>query len=91
MKNILSIVALTLILSSFTDAQARADADYYLMWPGKWFRVENGKVSKQPKFVVEQGLNRLGVRTMPLADEALVELYYHIFNPGDISGNAPDR
>jgi type IV secretory pathway VirB4 component len=39
--------------------------------------------------VVEQGLNRLGVRTVALDDEALVELYYHIFNPGDIAGEAP--
>lgn len=41
--------------------------------------------------VVEQGLNRLGVRTAALDDEALVELYYHIFNPGDIAGDAPDQ
>lgn len=41
--------------------------------------------------VVEQGLNRLGVRTMTLQDEALVELYYHIFNPGDIAGEAPNQ
>ena len=68
MKNILSIVALTLILSSFTDAQARADADYYLMWPGKWFRVENGKVSKQPKFVVEQGLNARSFEEIWISD-----------------------
>lgn len=41
--------------------------------------------------VVEQGLNRLGVRTVALEDEALVELYYHIFNPGDIAGEAPEQ
>lgn len=41
--------------------------------------------------VVEQGLSRLGVRTVALADEALVELYYHIFNPGDVAGAAPSR
>ena len=41
--------------------------------------------------VVEQGLNRIGVRTVPLSDDELVELYYHIFNPGDIAGNAPTR
>lgn len=39
--------------------------------------------------VVEQGLNRLGVRTAALDDEALVELYYHLFNPGDVAGEAP--
>tara|TARA_B100000508_G_scaffold136427_1_gene129460 strand:- start:7353 stop:7985 length:633 start_codon:yes stop_codon:yes gene_type:complete len=41
--------------------------------------------------VVEQGLNRIGVRTAALDDEALVELYYHIFNPGDIAGEAPEQ
>jgi len=41
--------------------------------------------------VVEQGLNRLGVRTAALDDEALVELYYHIFNPGDIAGEVPEQ
>jgi len=30
------------------------------------------------------------VRTITLADEALVEMYYHIFNPAEISGSAPN-
>lgn len=38
--------------------------------------------------VVEQGLGRLGVRSIPLGTEELTELYYHIFNPEDMS-NAP--
>jgi len=44
---------------------------------------------EQRTSLVEQGLNRIGVRTIALEDEALVELYYHIFNPADISGSAP--
>jgi hypothetical protein len=44
---------------------------------------------EQRASLVEQGLNRIGVRTIALEDEALVELYYHIFNPADISGSAP--
>ena len=39
--------------------------------------------------LVEQGLNRIGVRTILLQNEELVELYYHIFNPGDVEGAAP--
>ena len=39
--------------------------------------------------VVEQGLNRLSVRTVPLQDDDLVELYYHIFNPQDVKHHAP--
>lgn len=41
--------------------------------------------------MVEQGLNRIGVRTAALDDEALVELYYHIFNPSDVAGEAPEQ
>lgn len=35
--------------------------------------------------VVSQGLSRIGVRTVPLGNDELVELFYHIFNPGDQS------
>ncbi len=38
--------------------------------------------------VVEQGLARLGVKTIPLGNDELIELYYHIFNPEELS-NAP--
>lgn len=41
--------------------------------------------------IVEQGLSRIGVRTAPLANEELVELYYHIFNPRDIAHDAPKQ
>lgn len=40
--------------------------------------------------LVQQGLARIGVRTTPLGTEELIELFYHIFNPGDMSG-APQR
>lgn len=39
--------------------------------------------------VVEQGLRRIGVKTIQLSNDELVELYYHIFNPSDITGTAP--
>ncbi|HEX4798946.1 MAG TPA: TraC family protein [Candidatus Paceibacterota bacterium] len=35
--------------------------------------------------IVEQGLMRIGIRTSPLTTEQLIELYYHIFNPEDLS------
>lgn len=44
---------------------------------------------EQRQAVVEQGLNRMGVRTIALQTDELVELFYHIYNPGDITGNAP--
>lgn len=40
--------------------------------------------------VVEQGLRRIGIKTIPLGDEELIELYYHILNPNDLS-SAPKR
>lgn len=39
--------------------------------------------------IVEQGLNRVGVKTIALKSEDLIELYYHIFNPSDIKHSAP--
>ncbi len=39
--------------------------------------------------IVEQGLSRVGVRTIKLKNEDLVELYYHIYNPTDPTGSAP--
>jgi type IV secretory pathway VirB4 component len=50
---------------------------------------ENRLQLEQRASLVEQGLTRIGVRTIPLQSEELVELYYHIFNPGDPEGTAP--
>lgn len=38
--------------------------------------------------VVEQGLARVGVRTVQLGTEEVVELFYKIFNPGEITNAA---
>lgn len=38
---------------------------------------------EQRSSVVEQGLNRLGIRVAQLGTEELVELYYKAFNPGE--------
>jgi len=40
--------------------------------------------------IIEQGLSRIGIRTALLGTEELIELYYHIFNPEDMS-SAPKR
>jgi hypothetical protein len=39
--------------------------------------------------LVEQGLSRVGIRTILLKNEELVELYYQLFNQNDIEGEAP--
>lgn len=51
---------------------------------------ENRMQLEQRVSVVEQGLSRIGIRTAPLGNEELTELYYHIFNPEDMT-NAPKR
>ena len=33
--------------------------------------------------VVENGLARLGVRSIPLGTDEIIELFYHLFNPGE--------
>lgn len=52
--------------------------------------AENRSQLEQRVTVVEQGLARIGVRTAPLGTEEMTELFYHIFNPEDMSG-APQR
>jgi len=39
--------------------------------------------------LITEGLARLGVRTIVLGKDELVELYYHIYNPTDSTGAAP--
>ncbi len=39
--------------------------------------------------VVEQGLNRIGVRTVPLGTSEIVELFYHLFNPAESNRALP--
>ncbi|PIR44612.1 MAG: hypothetical protein COV10_03860 [Candidatus Vogelbacteria bacterium CG10_big_fil_rev_8_21_14_0_10_51_16] len=52
---------------------------------------ENRTQIEQRANVVEQGLSRTGVRTIPLGTEELVELYYKIFNPGELEKPIANR
>ena len=45
---------------------------------------ENRSQLQQRMDVVEQGLVRCGIRVVELGTEELIELFYKIFNPGDI-------
>ncbi len=44
---------------------------------------ENRSQLDQRKSIVAQGLARVGIRTVALGTEELVELFYKLFNPGD--------
>jgi len=39
--------------------------------------------------LVTEGLARVGVRTITLQKDDLVEFYYHLYNPSDSTGSAP--
>ena len=45
---------------------------------------ENRSQLEQRENVVVQGLSRLGIRTLKLGTEELVELFYKLFNPGEV-------
>jgi hypothetical protein len=44
---------------------------------------------EQRIMTVIQGLSRFGVRGQKLGTEEVIELFYKLFNPGDIEGQAP--
>jgi type IV secretory pathway VirB4 component len=39
--------------------------------------------------IVEGGLSRIGVRSIPLGKDEIIELFYHLFNPGEEGRQAP--
>jgi len=49
--------------------------------------LENRQQLTQRALVIEEGLGRIGLRSTPLDTEGLIELFYKIFNPGEL--NAP--
>jgi type IV secretory pathway VirB4 component len=53
-------------------------------------RFEEHRIQLEQRIgVVSEGLARVGIRTITLNKDDLVELYYHLYNPGDASGSAP--
>ncbi len=48
-------------------------------------RFEESKLQLQQRSdVVRQGLSRTGIRTVPVNTEELIELFYKLFNPGEV-------
>jgi hypothetical protein len=57
---------------------------------GKDARFEEHRLQLEQRVsLVSEGLARMGVKTMSLQQDDLVELFYHIYNPGDPTGSAP--
>lgn len=72
------------ITNLFTPGQLSAGA-----LPGDTQFEEHRIQLEQRVGMVSEGLARVGVRTIPLQKDDLVELYYHLYNPGDPTGSAP--
>ena len=56
--------------------------------PDREFEIERTQLEQRAS-LVSDGLARVGVKTIALGKDELVELFYHIFNPGDPTGSAP--
>lgn len=52
------------------------------------FEEHKTQLEQRVSLVIE-GLSGIGVRTVPLKTDDLVELYYHVYNPTDATGKAP--
>ncbi len=53
-------------------------------------RFEEHRIQLEQRVgMVTEGLARVGVRTISLQKDDLVELFYHLYNPGDTTGSAP--
>jgi type IV secretory pathway VirB4 component len=52
------------------------------------FEEQRTQIEQRASLVAE-GLARIGVRTVPLGKDELVELFYHTYNPNDPTGEAP--
>ena len=53
-------------------------------------RFEEHRIQLEQRVsLVAEGLARIGVRTIALQQDELVELYYHMYNPSDPTGSAP--
>jgi len=53
-------------------------------------RFEEHRIQLEQRVsLVAEGLARIGVRTIALQQDELVELFYHIYNPSDPTGSAP--
>lgn len=50
---------------------------------------ENRTQIEQRIAVIEQGLARTGVRVVNLGTEEIIELFYRLFNPGELSKPIP--
>ncbi len=87
------------VVVPYTPMQTDIKSNLSSIFAGKQknVKVEDAKLQEslmqlqQRVSLVEQGLSRVGVRTIALKNEELVELFYHIFNPLEAKSKAPQQ
>ncbi len=65
------ILIMGLLLTQIGIAQTSApkdDSNYYDSWVGKWFKKTDGKIAKNPNFVVSQGLYKTAFEEIWIQD-----------------------
>lgn len=82
-KSFFVVVPYTPITASFASGLSSILGSRSAQAPTETRFEEQRLQLEQRVTVVKQGLERIGVRTVPLGNDELVELFYHIFNPGD--------
>jgi type IV secretory pathway VirB4 component len=71
------------ITNLFTPGKESAEAPSDAQFEERRIQLE------QRVGMVTEGLARVGVRTITLQKDDLVELFYHLYNPADPTGSAP--
>lgn len=70
------------ILSSLFSSAKRGGRGDMKAWLEEF---EESKTQLEQRMdVIEQGLSRIDIRTVPLGTEEVIELFYKIFNPGEL-------
>ena len=85
------------VVIPYTHTTLRSDSGIF----GKFFSSKNTeeyKKNQEADFeekrsqleervsVIQQGLNRCGIKSVQLDTEAVVEVFYKVFNPGEVEG-----
>lgn len=85
------------IVVPFTHTSLKTDSDFFKGFFSKQTR-EQKKVLEQVDFeekrsqleqrvsVIQQGLSRCGIKSAQLGTEEVVEVFYKVFNPGELEG-----
>tara|TARA_B100000508_G_C11464578_1_gene280943 strand:+ start:1287 stop:1937 length:651 start_codon:yes stop_codon:yes gene_type:complete len=77
------------LTSGITNLLTPANSSRFAKLPGDSQFEEHRIQLEQRVGMVNEGLARVGVRTITLQKDDLVELFYHLYNPGDPTGSAP--